>query len=508
MAEPAEIELKLAVVSGRPHQVARMLPPAEFEQVLLDDQYFDTPDAELRRRGLVLRVRREDDRWVQTLKSSSRLRELVANRGEWEVELARGGARPGPDLKRFDAAALREVMRAGFDAARLGAVFRSRVKRRRAVLSHGASRIEVALDDGYIQARVDGRKRRIAIAEVELELMDGDPADLLDLARHLVDQRKGPARLVPALRSKGERGYALALDDQAAALRASARGFAAELRVAMTTAEALRAVMRHGLAIVVANADALRDAPNPELVHQTRVALRRMRSAIRLFDRDHGDISAELADRLRWLAQALGQARDWDVLLDSSLPAFLEHARDAVEGGDLQKAAERERKRAIARTIRAVSARRYAKLVLALARWTVTAPPLATPTIGEVAAPLLDELADRMFAKARGFARLTTHQRHRVRIQAKRLRYALDLLSVALPERAAADYIDALSHLQDALGELNDVTVAVVSLTSLTGKRGIRRALKAWQQQVESGDVRAAAGRIAALERRSRPWSR
>lgn len=508
MAESAEIELKLAVVSGRPSDVARMLPSADFERVQLDDEYFDTPDTELRRRGLLLRVRREADRWLQTLKSSGRLPELVPNRGEWEVELARGGARPRPDLERFDTAPLRELLRGGLDPARLGAVFRSRVERRRGVLTHGASRIEVALDDGEIQARVDGEKRRIAVAEVELELKDGEPHDLLDLAQHLVERRKAPARLVPALRSKGERGYALALDGQAAALRASARGFSAGLRAEMTTAEALRAVLRRGLAIVVANADALRDAPNSELIHQTRVALRRMRSAIRLFDRRHSDFPDELADRLRWLAGALGQARDWDVLLDSTLPTMLEDPRGAAAVGHLQKAAERKRKGAIEQAVRAVRARRYAKLILAIARWTVTVPPVQTPSLADVAAALLDELADRTFTRARGFARLTMHQRHRVRIHAKRLRYALDLLSVTLPERAAADYIDALSDLQDTLGELNDATVAVVSLSSLTRERRVTRALDAWLQQLEADDVKAAAGRIAALARRSRPWSR
>lgn len=504
MSSPAEIELKLAVVSGQPRDVARLLDLKRRERVNLEDAYFDTPDALLRRRGLVLRVRREGDRWLQTLKAAQHSRTLVSERGEWEVELGRGGEPPVPDLTRFDGDTP-DVLASQFDPARLVPVFRTQVERERGTVLYGASRIEAALDEGELQARADGKQRQRRVCEVELELKAGQPADVLGLARELVGRCKGKATLVPAIRSKAERGYALAFDGAPVVARASARGFTATLRSGTPTAEALRAVTRHGLTIVVANADALREDAKSELVHQTRVALRRIRSAVRLFDRGHQDLGSRLATQLHWLAQTLGQARDWDVLVGTTLPTIAPQM-DPDAHQRLRADAVRERKRALARAVRAVSSHRYAGLVLGIAQWTLT-PPEASAPLAQVASTLLDDLADRMFAAARGFARLSTHERHRVRIRAKRLRYALDLLAVALPGRAASDYIDALAELQDTLGELNDASVALHLLSELAERRTMRRALDKWHHGLETAYLKTAVARIGALARRSRPWN-
>ena len=500
----AEIELKLAVIDGRPRDVASALT-RKLKRVGLQDEYFDTADGDLRRRGLVLRVRRENDQWMQTLKVARKSGTLVSERGEWEVSLEPGEQRPAPDLARFDREAREVLARMDLDAARLGPVFRSRVTRRRGVLLYGASRIEAALDEGKLRARRDGKSVQQRIAEVELELQGGHAADVLSLARQLVDDCSGTATLVPALRSKAERGYALAIDGAPTVTRASARGFTATLHDAIPAAEALRIVVRHGLAIVVANADGLRDDAKGELVHQARVALRRMRSALRLFDRNNEDLPAPLAKDLHWLAHTLGRARDWDVVFDATLPTIApDHQGDALKR--LHARAAHERKRALARAVRAVSSRRYAKLILAIAQWTLT-PPEESASLADLAGSLLDDLARGMFENARGFAQLSPHRRHRVRIRAKRLRYALDLLAVTLPERAASDYIGALSELQDTLGELNDASVALALLSRLTDSRSVRRTLKDWHRTVETAQLKTAVARIGTLARRSRPWS-
>jgi triphosphatase len=265
--------------------------------------------------------------------------------------------------------------------------------------------------------------------------------------------------------------------------------------------------MRHGVAVVVANADALRDAPEAEHVHQARVALRRMRSAIRCFDPAGHDLPTRLVNRLHWLAQALGSARDWDVVLDSSLPAFLAHwpvsdnARKA-----LVKATRRARARALGGAVRAVSSRRYAKLVLELAQWASTPASPSCDPLSRAAVPLLDDAADQLFSRARSFARHTANQRHEVRIRAKRLRYALDLLAVTLPERPVHDYIEALGELQDVLGELNDVVVAVECISGLDRGRRMKAALHDWLEQAEAAQLGAARRKLNALARRSRPW--
>ena len=56
----------------------------------------------------------------------------------------------------------------------------------------------------------------------------------------------------------------------------------------MSSGAALRAILSHGLSVLLANTEALHEGRDPEFVHQARVALRRMRSALRLLDRKHG----------------------------------------------------------------------------------------------------------------------------------------------------------------------------------------------------------------------------
>ncbi len=314
-----EIELKLALVKGNLAQAKRAIGDIHLDKTAIEDVYFDTPDANLRRRGLVLRLRRDGDRWLQTLKAASNGHSVVPVRGEWEVALPARRSAPTLDLERFEITPLRVLLRAGLEADSLVPVFRTRISRQRGMLVHGTSQIEVALDRGELRARVEGRKRRQPVAEVELELKSGRPQDLLDVGSELVKQGHGMT-LVPALRSKAERGYGLAARDGLGAARASAGGFAERLRVEMPSAQALREVIRHGLALVVANADALRGDPASEHVHQARVSLRRMRSAIRSFDPYGEDFPVRLSKGLHWLAQTLGAARDWDVIVEQTLP--------------------------------------------------------------------------------------------------------------------------------------------------------------------------------------------
>ena len=90
-------------------------------------------------------------------------------------------------------------------------------------------------------------------------------------------------------------------------------------------------------------------------------------------------------------------------------------------------------------------------------------------TLRRLAPRALGKAHRRLFDAAQFFAALSPERRHRVRILAKRLRYALDVLSVALPRDATERYIAALAELQDVLGDLNDAAVAQIRLRDLTG---------------------------------------
>ncbi len=266
--------------------------------------------------------------------------------------------------------------------------------------------------------------------------------------------------------------------------------------------------MARGLAVLTANIEGLLRYDNPEYVHQARVALRRVRSAIRLFDREQNDVPRSLADDLRWFARALGDARDWDVLADETLPSLT----DAI-GGDAVKRlvakADAKRNQARANIRNAARSTRYAALVLHGERWCMTAAPAGAASLADAAAPEARRASKKLLRSARFFAALSAPRRHQVRILAKRLRYALDLFAVALPKQATARYIEALAELQDMLGQLNDASVAKAVLPQLSKSTRIKRSVRQWLTSIEPGRVRDIESRLLKLSRALKtPWAR
>ena len=211
-------------------------------------------------------------------------------------------------------------------------MFRTRVRRAQWTVERGDASIEVSLDIGAISTEVEHQSLSEPICELELELKqargEGGAAALIDLALELLDVGgKSPPALTPVARSKAERGYQLAAQRPAPAVKASAKAFVENITNRSTTAGALRAVVAHGLAVLTANIECLLRYDDPEYVHQSRVALRRVRSAIRLFDPEQHDVPRSLSNEIRWFARALGDARDWDVIADETLPSLTERYR-------------------------------------------------------------------------------------------------------------------------------------------------------------------------------------
>jgi len=309
------------------------------------------------------------------------------------------------------------------------------------------------------------------------------------------------------VRSKAERGYRLAGAAATAPTKAAARGFVDALDPKMSSGAALRAIIAHGLDVLLANTDALRDLYDPEYVHQARVALRRMRSALRLFDRKQEDFPPALADELRSAGWLLGNARDWDVFADQTLPTFIAGAQQEI-GPNARALLDRARQRRdAARSVAAagLASVRYAQLVLRLHAWTLTPPPHGR-TLAQLARRKLRKASARLLAAARFFAALSPPRRHRVRILAKRLRYALDFLAVALPKSTTERYVAALSELQDVLGELNDAAVARSALRKITRSSSTREIAEGWLSVREQVKAREAEARLLALAETPPPW--
>ena len=452
-----EIELKLEF---DPADAARLAShpalsrgPAPQEEHQLISTYFDTPDWALRRAGVYLRVRENSGNIVQTIKTAKSKTELI-ERLEWEREITSRN----PDLDGIDDTPLKPLLTEGVRAA-LRPMFETQIRRHVFRILRDGSEIEVAIDQGEIATKTGMQ----AISEVELELKRGKTKELFRLARVL--GKTVPLRL--EVKSKAERGYAL-LDGGSLQVEK-----AAELDIPpnMSAEEAFRAIARSCLRQIVANEPIL-FAGRAEGLHQMRIGLRRLRASIAIFadvveDEDEEKIKAEL----KWITQELGPARDLDVFAAEVLePMRSSHPNDA-DVALTQRNFEAKRKQAYRRAADCVRSERFRAAVLDLVAWVETGDwssaegdhrkTLRGRPVAEHAKAELSRLRKRIKRKGAGIRDLSVTQRHKLRIRAKRLRYATEFFAGSFPDGAGSkrrqDLLAALKDVQDALGGLNDL---------------------------------------------------
>lgn len=220
-----------------------------------------------------------------------------------------------------------------------------------------------------------------------------------------------------------------------------------------------------------------------EPVHQARVAVRRLRSDLRTF-RELVDArwSGKLRQELRWLGSELGAVRDYDVFLSRVRAAAARSG--AVRDPNVEAliaAARKGRSAARARMVEALRSARYARLRsrLELAarspRLTLAArltPSQAFPRIIKRRRKRIKAAVEELPLRP-SFASL-----HRIRILAKRLRYAAEAVAFVSGPRAAT-VAKAAARLQDALGELNDAVHACGQLRRMRSRHDLALAANA-----------------------------
>jgi triphosphatase len=214
-------------------------------------------------------------------------------------------------------------------------------------------------------------------------------------------------------------------------------------------------------------------------VHQMRVALRRLRATLSLFDKLLSpEIQAELKPELRWLAGELAAARDWDVFSKETLPRCTIRTGDSKPARVIRKATAAIRAAARQRAIAAINSPRYAALVLSLGIWLEAERwragmderqmELAARPIGKYARPLLARRARKLRNAAKRIEYLSVEQRHALRKRLKTLRYGAACVAALFPGRRVKRTVAALSRMQDLLGAINDLAVARTLLAELT----------------------------------------
>ena len=242
-----------------------------------------------------------------------------------------------------------------------------------------------------------------------------------------------------------------------------------------TVDEAIRTVIGHLAASLLYWVPAAARGETSLAVHQMRVAVRRLRSAMLVFKEPLGGSLDGLRQPLLALAARLGAARDWDVFLDGTV-AELERAM-AGEARIASLIADAARSRqaaydALRRQLASDATRRlllHLALLPSLAPWRVEGDPLVLGSPVTVLAPrILDRRFKRLVGTADDLASLPASALHDTRKSGKKLRYALEFFAPLLPRRSVRKLARRLSNAQDELGVINDTATGTALLAGLT----------------------------------------
>ncbi|WP_428487470.1 CHAD domain-containing protein [Rhodopila sp.] len=411
--------------------------------------YFDTDDQALSRIGISLRVRCSDGGYVQTLKANRKYG-VAANRAEWEWPVDENK----PDLNLVAQTPLAEKLPSGLD---LVPVVSTDIDRSVRVLElDDGTRVEAALDEGTIAA---GEARR-PVHELELELRQGDPGPLFRWALEL----HAAVALTIESESKAERGYPLRNDAKPAVQKAKD----VALEPAVSAAVAFRDIVTAALGHLLANQPAALSG-DAEGVHQMRVAIRRLRAALTLFEPHlEPHTASRFQTELRRIGRVFGQARDWDVFSLQVLPDALDAAGAARWHELLRAPAMAEQAAAHWRFAEEVRAPGFTALALGLAAWVeegftqrgLLGDAALNRPIEDLAPILLDRLMRKVRRRGRHIGRHSDAERHALRKSVKKLRYGIDYLRCVYRNESVDRYLHACKKLQKTLGDLNDAVTA------------------------------------------------
>ncbi|SDJ02888.1 CYTH and CHAD domain-containing protein [Variovorax sp. OV700] len=484
-----EIEFKFHIPAGRLKAVEAALRRGTVVRTRLQARYFDTAEQALASQGIVLRLRKEGRRWVQTVKATGG---NALHRLEHNVDLgaaAAGSAAPMIDPQRHQGTPVGDRLAKVLAASGAALVERQstdivRLTRDVRTTGAGGAVVELALDVGQVVAHAGTPdERESPVCELELELKRGDVRGLVALARRWSHQHG----LWFSTVSKAERGARLlAKLDVVPAIKAETPRFSKE-----PDGRAIQqGVVASCLAQMLPNASEIAaGSTDEEQIHQLRIGIRRLRTALRelagLDERTELFNGAEWEPPLVEAFRALGVLRDRDQVVMLAQPQLRDAGAPEFDPlvGDDAAAAHAPSPGDVVR------APAFQSVLISLIGFTAAetatvedapksdagAPEQAPSPSGPLDASdarrylrkRLQRLHGQVARDGRRFESLSSEDQHRTRKRLKRLRY---LAEFAMPlfadaddkeEKSAAErYLKRLRPAQDALGKFNDEAVA------------------------------------------------
>ncbi|QND54487.1 CHAD domain-containing protein (plasmid) [Phyllobacterium sp. 628] len=469
---PREIELKLLFHAKDINKITNATAIAQvaktgWTSTDLTAIYFDTENFDLHKSGYALRVRNNGNHKIMTLKSNS-MGAALLERMEWEVPVEG----MTPDVGALDMVLPTELMQQVKDSG-LQPAFTSVVKRLTRLLAQPHGMIELAIDCG----RIDAEKRSETISELELELKEGMSEAIFQLAQDL-----GTIIAVwPSVRSKSQRGFDLVFDRPPLIVKEPDPIWDRHV----TLESVLEAILRSTYRNVMENQAVAMDGREPEGLHQYRVALRRLRSVLRLVQTFSASLPpATFREDAKRLLTYSNDARDWDVFWAEAIPKIKQAQASAQELETLKHGAEQGRAKAYNKIRKAAGDPRTGMFLIELGLWIeqkgwrdgleASRSEVLAETGRKFARKALQKLHGKVLKRGRHFAKLDPNERHRVRIALKRLRYTADfLLPLIHHKKSGRKYIKIIASLQDELGRSNDKANTKKALLQISGSKAL-----------------------------------
>lgn len=488
-----EFELKFQVDAAHQAAVEAAVARGRSHRARLRARYYDTADGALAAQHIVLRVRKEDGAWVQTAKApGARLVERLEHNVELPPE--RAGEIPLPSLGRHQGtpvgdridAALRQ---AGHDPAttELVPLYGTDVWRTTREMRSGDALVELAFDLGTVRAGDQAH----ALRELEFELKHGSPSSLLELA----GRWRGRYGLWLDTVSKSERGERLA---RGVTHGAPVKAVAPRLDADASGPQVFRAVLDSCLNQILPNASEVASgSPDPEHVHQLRVGIRRLRTALRELADFAPAIDPAWEPALAETFSALGRQRDREHVVRSVQSRLEAHGAppcNVTDAADAEPSADA-----------VVRAPGFQAVLMGLIAASLpgdaadetrgTAPP-----VRKTLRARLSKLHRQVLRDGKRFEDLGPIAQHRVRKRLKRLRYLGEFVAPLFGRRAAARFLAQLEPAQDALGAHNDAATAMAAFRAHAAKDGAAWFAVGWlaaQHPASAVQCRKALARVA-----------
>lgn len=451
-----EIELKFLVPEYKVNSLMRQAKIKSSETTQLAAHYYDTVDNVLAKSGMALRIRKEGDNWVQTLKSNG---DGMASRGEQNTLLEASKVTEAlqsdtlyPDLSVYEELGIEKLIlgsdKKQLPSDKLNRLYITDVERTTRLIKGSNGVIEMAYDEGQV---IHGENSEITapILELELELIEGDVEFLFEVAKTWCKRYN----LCLSTVTKAERGsLMLQGKDFPDATKANLKKLAAKKN--MSQPEFIRAVVHNCIIQILPNVSAIAaGSTDGNHIHQLRVGIRRLRTALKFFNKFSSQINPEWAPILKQTFSLLGEHRDRELLQTKTQPMLEEEGGPQVDWSEECKSIDIQ-------PIDAIRAPDFQITLLELIEYIMSPAKADKPkrkgTAKQQTTKILASLYKKISKASDQFASLNVEAQHDVRKKLKSLRYISEFSKPLYKKKKTKAFLKYLEPAQEVLGNYND----------------------------------------------------